>query len=186
MSFFDFDEFLELNNKTIHEYLGNKVFDKCANVKINWLMYSDNELIYYENKSVQERFIVPLFNDVANHVIKSTINCKLKRNYWNGMYNPHCSNNGFRACNSRGNTTNPKAVFSDPANFEKAYLKHYATKSIEEYCNKTKRGRSDTLVVLDQKTLKEYFDYFFLRNKITQEKLDYIEKIFNYTYSVNI
>ena len=46
LSFFDFDEFLEINkNKNIKEYLNNKIFKKCANIKINWLMFSDNDLL---------------------------------------------------------------------------------------------------------------------------------------------
>jgi hypothetical protein len=46
LSFFDFDEFLELKrNKNIKEYLSNKIFKKCANIKINWLIFTDNDLL---------------------------------------------------------------------------------------------------------------------------------------------
>ena len=48
LSFFDFDEFLYIkNNKTIQEFLSDEKYKKCANVKINWLSYTDNDLIYY-------------------------------------------------------------------------------------------------------------------------------------------
>ena len=185
LSFFDFDEFLEINNnKSINYFLGDKLFHKCLNIKINWLMYSDNNLLYYENKPVQERFTEPLFNDSANNVIKSTVRGNLKTNYWENMQNPHTSDNNYISCNSLGDKIDSRSIGNIPPTFKNAYLKHYATKTIEEYCEKIKRGRSDLKVTYDDKTMKEYFDYFFTRNKITKQKLDYIKKIFNYTYIV--
>ena len=57
LSFFDFDEFLYLkNNKNIKQVLSDKKFEKCDNVKINWIVYSDNNLVYYDDRKVQEVF----------------------------------------------------------------------------------------------------------------------------------
>jgi hypothetical protein len=52
---------LEFKNKnmTIKDYLSLDGFDKCDLVKIHWLMYYDNDLVYYENKPLQERFTKP-------------------------------------------------------------------------------------------------------------------------------
>ena len=182
LSFFDFDEFLELKtNKNIKEYLNNIKFKKCANIKINWLMFSDNDLLYYENIPIQKRFTKPLYHDNANQIIKSIVRGNLKFNYWRNMNNPHSSNNYLKACNSMGNVTDPTAFYSSPFNHEYSYLKHYPTKTIEEYCNKIKRGRSDILIKLDNKTLEYYFNYFFERNKRTKAKIDYFKKAFNFT-----
>ena len=51
LSFYDLDEFLYLkNNKNIKQILSDKKFEKCDNVKINWIVYSDNNLIYYDDR----------------------------------------------------------------------------------------------------------------------------------------
>lgn len=184
LSFFDFDEFLELNkNRNIKEFLNDKKFKKCANIKINWLMFSDNDLLYYENISLQKRFTKPLYNDSANTIIKSTVRGNLRFNYWRYMNNPHSSSNYLTACNSMGNITEPTTFYSSPFNHEYSYLKHYPTKTIEEYCNKIKRGRADLLIKLNNKTLENYFNYFFERNKKTVNKINYFKKYFNFTIS---
>ena len=183
LSFFDFDEFLEINkNKNIKEYLNNKIFKKCA-IKINWLMFLDNDLLYYENIPLQKRFTTPLYHDNANIIIKSTVRGNLKFNYWRSMNNPHSSSNYLTACNSMGNITNPTTFYSSPFNHEYSYLKHYPTKTIQEYCNKIKKGRADLLIKIDNKTLENYFNYFFERNKKTKKKIEYFKNSFNFTIS---
>ena len=173
LSFFDFDEFLELNkSRNIKEYLNNKKFKKCANIKINWLIFSDNDLLYYENISLQKRFTKPLYQDKGNIFIKSTVRGNLKFNYWRSMSNPHSSSNFLTACNSEGNIIDPTAFYNSHISYEYSYLKHYSTKTIEEYCNKIKKGRADLLVKFDNETLKNYFNNFFDRNKNTKEKID--------------
>ena len=61
LSFFDLDEFLEFNNSlNLQTFFGDEKFKECQVIKINWLMYSDNDLLYYENKPLFERFNTPL------------------------------------------------------------------------------------------------------------------------------
>lgn len=143
LSFFDFDEFLELypNNLSIQEFLNNKRYDKCQNIKINFLFYSDNELLYYDNRTVQKRFITPLFNHTNNIYIKSTVRGGLKENFWKKGISSHTSSMNYVSCNSLGEIIryNNNTI---PFNNKLAILKHYYTKSVEEYCNKTKRGEA--------------------------------------------
>ena len=182
LSFFDIDEFLELKHSyKINEFINNRKFKNCQNIKINWLMYSDNDFLNYENKPIKERFTTPLFNDPANIHVKSTVKGNLKINYWKNMNNPHSSDNNYICCDSSGNIINPKLYFNIPINYENAILRHYATKTIEEYCLKIKRGRADIKDILNKTTLEDKFNYFFLRNKKTKEKIKYINKIFNIT-----
>ena len=49
LSFFDFDEFLELNPpfSKIQDYLGIHKFKKCQNIKINWYYYDNYTSLYY-------------------------------------------------------------------------------------------------------------------------------------------
>ena len=44
LSFFDMDEFLEINNKynKIQSFLNDKIFKYCQNIKINWVFYKNN------------------------------------------------------------------------------------------------------------------------------------------------
>ena len=60
-------------------------------------------------------------------------------------------------------------------NFEHAYLKHFNTKTAEEYVNKIKRG---DLMNRDYDPM-ERIKCFFLHNKFTDEKLKIFEKAFN-------
>ena len=183
LSFFDLDEFLEFNNsQNLQKFFGDEKFDNCENIKINWIMTSDNDLLYYENKSLEERFPILLFNDSRNRLIKSTVRGNLKGNYWKRRNNPHTSKLKFTNCNSNGEIVSYECFDVIPPIHENAYIKHYSVKTIEEFCNKIKRGYPEYTVVYNDKTMKFYFDYFFSRANKTKEKLDYIKKIFNYTY----
>ena len=49
--FFDFDEYLEMHfesNKSLilNEFLPNPIFNNCEAILFNWLIYSDNDLVY--------------------------------------------------------------------------------------------------------------------------------------------
>ena len=185
LSFFDFDEYLRFKtpNETIQNFLYKKRFNKCICIKINWLMYSDNNLLYYQNKSLNQRFLTPIYDDPRNNVIKSTVRGNLKINYWENMRNPHTtSNNDYISCSSSGKIVKSTDFFVIPPDFELAFLNHYATKTIEEYCLKLKRGWADIKFQLNNQTLKEKFDYFFLKNKKTKEKLLYFKNMFNITF----
>lgn len=94
LSFFDVDEFLELNEKykTIKEFLKDDIFEKCKNIKINWLVYKNYNSLYYENKPLQERIKTFSYNYIENIHIKSTVKGNLYLNYWETISNPHTSN----------------------------------------------------------------------------------------------
>ena len=57
IGFLDFDEYLYIeNNETIKEYFYNERFNKCQSLFFNWVIYNDNDLIKYDNRSLIERF----------------------------------------------------------------------------------------------------------------------------------
>ena len=145
------------------------------------MIYSDNDLIYYEDKPVQERFTTPLPNNILNKHIKSTIRGHLKINYWKNMINPHSSKVKVNCCSPNGKKINYKSPFNNPPNHGIAFLKHYETKTIEEYILKIKRGRSDLFVKINDELWKNKFKYFFMRNKKTKKKIDLIKKVLNIT-----
>ena len=55
--FFDMDEYLYLKNfKNIKTYLIKKRFNKCQRIQLNWIFLTDNNLIYYDNRILAEKF----------------------------------------------------------------------------------------------------------------------------------
>ena len=61
-------------------------------------------------------------------------------------------------------------------------LKHYATKTIEEFITKIKRGYSDRKYKVDNKFIQQRLNYFFAKNKKTKKKLEIIQQLLNYIY----
>ena len=181
LSFFDFDEFLEVRPraKNIQEFLGNPRYEKCQNIKINFLVFGDNELLYYDNRSVQERFKTPLYNHPSNVMVKSTVRGGLPHNYWRFKCHVHSSNMNVTNCNSQGNIIKFDTGENIPANFTFAALKHYYTKSVEEYTQKTKRGDSFVFFGYDENRKKKQIRRYFRYNNYTLEKEYLFKKLFN-------
>ena len=181
LSFFDFDEFLDVTPKfkNIQEFFGNKIFDKCINIKINFLFYSDNELLHYDPRPLQERFTKPLYSHRNNAVVKSTIRGGLNFNYWDRGCTPHTSClTKVRSCTSFGKRIGYKDWYYKP-NFTYARLKHYYSKSVEEYAVKIRRGGSFTLRKWNEKQKRRKIGNYFKYNKRTKEKVELFKKLFD-------
>ena len=177
LSFFDFDEFLELHQKnfTIQDYLSQDIFKRCQNVKVNWIMYiSEKETLYYENKPLKIRFPKPVYDDYTfNMHTKSTVVGGQRRNYWSRLDNPHCSLHTLKACSASGHNANYRNPFIDPPDFRYAAIRHYHFKSFEEYCLKLKRGFPDAVSALPriQSLIREHSG--------NKDKVKIMEKVFN-------
>jgi len=186
LSFYDFDEYLELNlkNLTIQEFLSNKRYKKCVNVKINWVFYyNDSDILYYEDKPVQERFK----NFTENRHIKSTVRGNLPYNYWFNSSNPHTSNCNITACSSSGRLIDPNSPFNEPPDITYARIKHYHKKSFEEYCIKIKRTKPLLYNQYFRMKYRQLARNFYMENKDNKEKLEIMKKIFgsNINYFIN-
>ena len=166
------------NNKSIQEFLSNKRYKKCQNIKINFLYYSDNELLFYDNRTIKERFKNPLLNFSNNSVIKSTVKGGLKENYWKKTRGSHSSIMNYTSCNSLGEIIRFDAYTNIPFNYTYAALKHYYTKSVEEYCNKIKRGEAfyKNIYFNTERKINKMNRYFDI-NKMTKEKVNLFVKI---------
>ena len=182
LSFFDFDEFLDIKPKanTIKEFLTNKRYEKCTIIKINFLFYSDNELLYYDNRTVQERFTKPLRRHGSNGFVKTTVRGGLTPNYWSVKCGIHTSSFKCYACNSAGKKVSYKAQAIWPS-FKYARLKHYYTKSTEEYANKCSRGSASSKVRWTKRRKKFKYKLYFTYNKRTEEKKQLLKKVLNMT-----
>lgn len=174
LSFFDMDEYLELRPKniTIQKFLSKEVFKKCKNIKINWIIYQNNNILYREDKPLNERRFEM---KIPNKHIKSTVRGNLTKNYWINALNPHSSLN-ITSCSGSGKIINSDSPFNNPPDISQAFIKHYQIKSFEELCLKLKRGRADTIVNLTERIKK-----FYEQNKNCTEKMKIMKKIFNIT-----
>lgn len=155
-AYFDCDEFLEINNYTnIKDYLNT--LNGCDCLCINWLMYGPNGQYHKENGTVQERFpkpLSPILYFKENCFVKSIVrggNKDLFKDCWfNGSHLPYTNNNTI--CYSLGGE---KFVYSSrlihahyPFCYKNLYLKHYYTKSFDEWIQKSSRGWPDNTPTL--------------------------------------
>ena len=180
----DFDEFLTLTkDKNIKEYLNRDCFKDANQILINWKTYTDNDLVYDDGRPCLERFITPMEinkkaepNDwcVTNTCIKSII----RTNICDLNYNTnHCFINELlktTTYNNYGNKVN-EVTYCQPINYTLSYIKHFPTKTIEEYI-KYKQIRG-TGISKNLDTNRIDLIRFFKYNNITQEKLDYLKNI---------
>lgn len=173
MCFFDCDEFLTFKqDSNIKEYLSRDVFSERDAIHVNWLLYGDNGLLRQDSRMVQERFSEPakLPADTAEHPnnshIKTILRCKIPYLCWTGT--PHTPSIYLSCCDEKGVAVSSLESFVRPASYELAYLKHYNTKTIEEYKRKRQRGYPD-FIDYDGK-LERDFDFFFTVNEWTKEK----------------
>ena len=61
------------------EHLSNPIFKNCDAIAFNWLMYTDNNLVYYDNRKLVERFTEPLYSTDANRYVKSIVRGNLTK-----------------------------------------------------------------------------------------------------------
>ena len=147
-------------------------------MKINWILFTSNNSLYFEDKPLEERVNIPLLYSKNNKHIKSTVRGKLKENYWSKAKNPHTSKLKITACSSSGKIVKYKSPYIDPPDLKFAFLKHHQNKSFEEYCLKIKRGRPITKFI----RYREYMKIrLFKESKNSPEKLNILMKIFNKT-----
>ena len=147
-AYFDIDEFLELPAyKNIKEYLSTKE-DDC--ISFNWLIYGSNGKIHYEDCPVQERFslpFLPINMAKENCFVKSILRGgtrRFKNCVFNGSHIPTCDNQKELKY-SVGGYFYPDYVLHEhlPPRYKEGYVKHYCTKSFDEWVLKAGRGWPD-------------------------------------------
>jgi len=163
--------------------LNNKRFDKCNRVQFNWIFFTDNNLLYYEDKPVRERFTEREPKARGKKIggeqgVKSVIRGNIN-NF--EITSAHILNRHTRSCDGFGRRKKVKGVITTESDFEFYYIEHYYCKSTEEFIN-NKLKKSDVFFKKDVNSvkIKVYFGY----NKITKEKIDLIEKETKYNLSI--
>ena len=154
--------------------MNEKKFLKCQNIYLNWIIHTDNNLVYYENKSLHERFPIlesnarkhnkkcffPVKSILRGHIPNIKIDCQ------------HRINTNLKSCNGFG--FEPKLIdHTMEPDFEYYYIDHFYFKSLEEFIEKLNKGSVKTNNGLKIKLIR-IRRYFFV-NGININKLNYIE-----------
>lgn len=182
MAFIDIDEFI-----TVADGVDFKTWLLCLTkmrpgascIKLNWMCYGDNGNVRYENAPVLERFPEHLpvdkktiYDFPQNYHVKSIVKSGLVSE---GQHlfdnNPHVPSNGiatYASCDDLGNVcSSSNSPFSVP-DYTLVWIRHYVTKSAEEFREKIKRGYPDQTKEQSSKTLTP--EMFFMWNEWTEEK----------------
>ena len=166
--FNDIDEYLYLKNyKCIKDFLFQSKFINCENIQLNWLLYTDNNLIYYQNKSLIKRFTEKDPKRIKRKINKHSNGKSILRGHISNIKitNFHSISDDLKTCDGFG--IERKYLKPD---YKYYYFKHFYCKSTEEFIEKLNKG--DVYKTSNKMKIQFYFDY----NKITLEKLDYIER----------
>lgn len=181
--FFDIDEFILLENeKNLKDLLNYDIYQNYDMIHINWLCYGDCGLVRYEDKPVLERFkypIIPLhfrknLSIPENLHVKSIIRGGISYVEWSNT--PHTPTNDLKCCDSNGVPCVSSSPFLDSITYKNICLRHYTTKTIEEfYTIKVKREFPDG----NKNWFKthSWVREFFSVNKKTDEKIDFLKEI---------
>ena len=183
LMFYDFDEFLFLRNySNVKDFLKQKKFDKCQTIHLNWLFHTDNNLIYYDNRSLAERFpeidrryVNQKFGGIEG--IKSI----LRGNIDIEINDIHKLSSKFISCDGFGKIEHIEGITTNYSDHYYYYIDHYWSKSTEEFVNKLNKGSVTYGYVLEH-SLKRISIYFSICD-ITLEKINYIENKTNLNLS---
>ena len=176
--FFDMDEFIYLKNyKSIKTYLNKEKFKKCQTIQLNMYFHNDNNLLYYSNNSLFKRF--PKKVKKEREFLKSI----LKGNYKFKINSMHHLNHGLHSCNGFGkfNTKEKYKVYTNKPDYKFYYIDHFCFKSTEEFINKLNRG--DAFFGQNDTIKLRKISWYFQSNKLTSQKITYIEKYTNLNLS---
>ena len=172
IAFFDFDEFLFIKNKTnIKDYLYDNKFKKCQSVLLNWHIYDDNNLLKKDNRTIISRFTnMRAISWATKFIVRGNIDNLL-------ITSSHIPVN-INYCNSKGEFIFPKSYsLLHKENNSISYLKHYYTKTAEEYCNKINKGDVQFQNINSKNEfIKKKINIFFYYNKKTKEKIELLKQ----------
>lgn len=175
MAFFDFDEFLTIvSGIGIHGLM--EEYDGYDCVLFNWQDFGDNGLVKDDGRDLSERFTEPLpFDHCVQYESRPDndhCKCMLRGGLRGVEFNttPHFpSEPQIKCCNSCRERCKQSAF--QKYDYSVAYLKHYATKTAEEwFSNKWHKGTGNKESIEAFRNM--YAGRFFAYNEWTQEKED--------------
>ena len=171
--FFDIDEFIHLRNySNVKRFLSEYKFKNCSLVYLNLVCHTDNNLLYYENKSLFQRFpeIVP---DTKLGGRKLEVKFILRGHIPNIIIkHHHICNKKIPNCNGFGHKNKINKIYSTEPDTKYYYIDHFYSKSTEEFINKIMKGYS---IIVPKHYDFERINKYFYESEITKEKIELIE-----------
>ena len=171
--FYDIDEYINLKSySNIKLFLNEGKFSECQLIYLNLIPHTDNNHLYYENKSLFERFPerVPITKPEGKKlevkfIIKGNIS-KVK------IFNQHYCNHKLKNCNGFGKKNTISYIHTKNPDYKYYYIDHFFSKSTEEFIDKIKKGDCRYRHSQRKKKLGRYFN----QSDVSKEKIDLIEK----------
>lgn len=181
--YFDCDEFLEITDgRNVKEFLTDKKYNGFQSIHVNWMVYGDGGHVTNDGRPLKERIPEPVkpfnvergYDFPDNNHIKTMVRGGLNVEFKN---TPHTPTTKLKTCNCEGKEVNFSDTFQ-PYCFDNAYLRHYVTKTIEEYTKKKlNRGSATTHKTkrIECRDMRGFSDFFKL-NEWTIEKQMFINE----------
>ena len=195
--FIDIDEYINIKEGTIKDYLNNKKFNNYDTIVFPWVIYDDNNKLKYENASLKNRFTHISYHKQADFpkccirigknikdytqyllihfiILEGEKICYETGEQVNWIYSKADINNNNKFINIK------KILFPlDKINKCNITINHYKFKTLEEYLiRQYKRHWGSTKQFTKKpKTLKALAGIFFKYNEKTPEKEQIINNL---------
>ena len=189
---FDIDEYLDLENGyDLYGFLADSRFDNYDGIRVQWTMYGDNNMLFYTDKSLFDRF----YNDANKS--KSSLTKSIMRGkqfHKDGVL--FCAHGPLKIsgrykqvdmCNADGTrASNPYRNLFELGR-QNAHLAHFYSKSTEEFLSRKWKKTSAVTGVNMKRNYDMNFlkDQYFKYNKRTVEKEHMFDELVSPTPKAN-
>lgn len=166
IGFFDFDELICIEDgRDIHDFLDDYEADV---VSLNWMTMTDNGLTRYDERPMAERFTQGTGEDFEiNRHVKSFVRSGINGISFN---DPHIPNAPALQCENVLHERIEQIPVQPKVIHGVAYIKHYNTKTAEEWATLKMRRLSPCGDEYNLEMKAKNVDYFFSINERTPEK----------------
>ena len=166
IGFFDFDELVCIEDgRDIHDFLNDYEADV---VSLNWMTMTDNGLVHYDERPMAERFTQGTGeNFQINRHVKSFVRTGFKGVTFN---DPHIPCAPTLQCENVLHERIEQIPVQPKVIHKVAYIKHYNTKTAEEWATLKMRRLSPCGEKYNREMKAKNVEYFFSINERTPEK----------------
>lgn len=166
IGFFDFDELVYLEKcNDIHNFMDGYEADVLS---LNWMTMTDNGLVHYDERPMAERFTAGTGEDFAiNRHVKSFVHAGIAGISFN---DPHIPNAPVLQCVNVLHERIEQVPVQPKVIHSVAYIKHYNTKTAEEWATLKMRRLSPCGEKYNREMKAKNVEYFFGINARTPEK----------------
>ena len=185
VAFIDVDEFLDFNSMKANQFLAQQKFADADLIHLNWKCYGDNDLVHYDSRPVMERFTKPVPIDAIYNTkfmregtyLNSHVKSILRVNdRFLEFLTPHTA--AFKDCkcvDADGKLVDCASPWQS-ISYDSGCVKHYVTKSTEEFIKRKLSNNSRADATFNSKIDEEIENYFNINTK-TYSKMELIKTI---------